>query len=107
LLEDVLLLVPEPLWVDLSKVLDKQAVFLDAFLNVAEDAKAFRVNAKMRIVLPFQTFDGLENHLGQFFLHIGKLKGVGFVVPEDQLLFFKLYIKRSFVVRSFAVNDGL
>jgi len=102
-----LLFVPKPLGVDLSKVLNKQAVLADALLHVAEDAKAFRVNAEVGIVLSFQTFDGFENHSRKFFFHIGKLEGVGFVVPEDQLLFIKLYVKRSLIVRSFAVDDRL
>ena len=37
LLEHVLLLVPQPLWVDFSKVFNYQAVFLNALFSLAED----------------------------------------------------------------------
>lgn len=82
LLKNVLLFVPKPLRIDLSKVFNKQAVFANAFFNVAKDAQAFWVDAEVGIVLPFQTLDCFENYSWKFLFHIGKLKGVESVVPD-------------------------
>ena len=60
LLEHVLLLVPEPLRVDLAKVLYKQGVPSDALFSIAEDAKTFWMDSKVWVILAFCCLNSLK-----------------------------------------------
>lgn len=63
LLDDVLLLVPVPLAVDLSEVLDDERVDADAVLLVTEYADAFSVDPEMSFLalLVLKVFDRVQD----------------------------------------------
>lgn len=70
LFKHILLLEPKPLWVNLPKVLDKETVLADSFPAVAEDAQAFAMHSKVRIVLALDLGNSFENNLGELFFHV-------------------------------------
>ncbi len=53
LLEDVLLFIPTPGLINLSKVLNDKCACFYAFWSLAKNAKAFRMHPKMSLYVPF------------------------------------------------------
>ena len=86
LFEKVLLLVPEPLRVDFTEVLDQKSVLSNALAPIAKDAQAFRMDPEVGIVLTLQIRDGFENHPGELLLHVAKFDGVLLLRPQLQIV---------------------
>mmetsp|Transcript_31136 Transcript_31136/g.30590 ORF Transcript_31136/g.30590 Transcript_31136/m.30590 type:complete len:218 (-) Transcript_31136:1734-2387(-) len=69
LLQHILLLIPIPWRINLSKVLNDQIVCLDSFFAFAEDSQSFGMDSEVRIYLVLEVVDAINDQGGKFFLH--------------------------------------